>query len=52
MKYSISFIKAAQAKNTTPEKFAQSIRHLLSRKGCRNTSPIFDVHLLRKISAA
>lgn len=52
MKYSRSFVKAAETKNITPEKLAQSIRRLLSRKGCRNTSPIFDEHLLKEISAA
>lgn len=52
MKYSTSFIKAAAAKKTTPEKLARNIRRLLSRKGCRNTSPIFDASLLREISAA
>lgn len=52
MKYSTSFIKAAEEKKTTPEKLARDIRQLLSRKGCRNTSPIFDASLLRKISAA
>ena len=52
MKYSTSFVKAAKAKNMTPEKLAQSIRRLLSRKGCRNTSPIFDAQMLKDISAA
>lgn len=52
MKYSLAFIKAAKSKKTTPENLARSIRRLLSRKGCRNTSPIFDSALLKEISAA
>lgn len=53
MKYSQNFIKAAEAANTTPEKFAEQIRHLLSPSKCRDTSgKVFSASVMRSILSA
>ena len=52
--YSIRFIKAAEASGMSPEKFAESIRGLLSPSRCRDIRrrKIFDTKVMQEISHA
>jgi len=55
--YSEKFLKAAAASGMTPEKFAESIRGLLSSSRCRDTSvdrdaKLFDSRVMTVLSNA
>lgn len=55
--YSEKFVKAAAASGMSPEKFAESIRGLLSPSRCRDTSvagsaKLFDARVMTVLSNA
>lgn len=51
-RFSTTLKAAAKAANTTPEKFAKSIRNLLSPSKCRNTKRVFTPEVMDAISCA
>jgi len=51
-RFSAALKAAAKAANVTPEKFAKSIRDLLTPSKCRNTKRIFTPEVMNAIYCA
>lgn len=51
-RFSAALKAAAKAANVTPEKFAKSIRDLLTPSKCRDTKKIFTPEVMNAISCA